>query len=764
MTAHLEPKPLQRRLMALAAVGACASLGALGGAEATSTPPAGGPKAGSVRSQAVASPPSATEPAKQEAKLLPSPSRSEAEKRFLARMDALIAPAVGLAAGADDLRRLKEAVAAASSTDPAKAKAVGEQIADPVLRKLARWHRLRAGYGEAADYIDFMNASPNWPDRTLLRQRLEDALFTQGGSAKTIRAVFDADAPSTGVGLAALASAHLAEGNTARARELAARAWRELRIPVTLETGFLQRFGAMLQASDHKWRLDRLLTDEIRSAEARNERAAVVRRLIPLLSDSERRKAEARLAVFLRQANAQKLMDALPVESSVDWGLAYHRVQLLRRGGKHTEAWKTLLSAPVDPRAVVNLDEWWEERRINAQNALNAGNAKLAFDLVRDAGPLTVNPQKDQAFMAGWIALRHLNDPATAIRHFDTMRKAADGPLSRAKSAYWAGRAREAAGDSKAARALYVESSRNIDTFHGLLSAARLDPGRREIEIAMPALPTAAEAESFNASEVVRAAVAARAAGLDPAIWRVFISHLARSVFTDEAGAAMVAHLAEALGDTQQSLRVGKTGVGRGHNLLIYAYPIHRLPGYAPLRNPVETALLLAIARQESEFNPQTVSHAGARGLLQVMPITARHVCKDYTIKCDIPRLLTDTAYNTRIASAYIADRSDDFGGSYVLTLTGYNAGPGRTRQWLRELGDPRAPKADVIDWIERIPFDETRGYVGKVLSNLQVYRARLGQSRSALRITEDLARDRKGASQPGAGRQSEAAAGQTAR
>jgi soluble lytic murein transglycosylase len=188
------------------------------------------------------------------------------------------------------------------------------------------------------------------------------------------------------------------------------------------------------------------------------------------------------------------------------------------------------------------------------------------------------------------------------------------------------------------------------------------------------------------------------------------------------------------------AIRVGKTAVARNMNLFAYSYPVHPLPEYKPLRESPERAMLLAIARQESEFNPEIISHAGARGLLQVMPITARHICKDHKIKCDIPRLNTDSAYNAMIASAYIGDRKDEFSGSYVLTLAGYNAGPGRARQWMKQFGDPRKPGIDPIDWIETIPFEETREYVKKVLSNVQMYRARLGESRP-VRLVSDLNR-----------------------
>jgi soluble lytic murein transglycosylase len=238
---------------------------------------------------------------------------------------------------------------------------------------------------------------------------------------------------------------------------------------------------------------------------------------------------------------------------------------------------------------------------------------------------------------------------------------------------------------------------------------------------------------------MLRAAVLAHRADVGRAITRTIVAHL-RSRLQSEPEVALLAHLANALGDHQMALRVGKTGVARGMRLIVYSYPVHPFPEYKPLRKSPERALLLAIARQESEFNPEIISHAGARGLLQVMPITARHICRDHKIKCDIPRLLTDTSYNAMIASAYVGDRKEEFSGSYVLTLAGYNAGPGRARQWMRRFGDPRKPDTDPIDWIEMIPFEETREYVKKVLSNVQMYRARLGEE-TPVRMVSDLKR-----------------------
>jgi soluble lytic murein transglycosylase len=484
------------------------------------------------------------------------------------------------------------------------------------------------------------------------------------------------------------------------------------------------------------------VTDDVRWAGNRADRAALAHRLIPLLPAADRKEAVARLAVFNKAANARALMKALPSGDSDDTGLAFHREQLLRTAGKIEEAANIILAIPPDPKKIAKLDEWWAERRELAYGALKLGKMKLAYRLVKDAGPLTVNPLKEQTFMAGWIAFRYLHENAAAEKHFKDLATAADGPLSRAKAAYWLGRVADAEGDKAAARRQYRIAAKNPDTFHGLLAMQMLEPRRTSLEITPPAFPSRDQIRKLIAMDSAKALVWAAKSDLSRVYTRSFLDGLSQSL-TGEAEDGMVAHIAEALGDTQMSVRIAKSAVARGENLLIFAYPVTAFPAYKPLTSPPELAFLLGIARQETEFEPQTISGAGAKGLLQVMTGTARHVCHDYKIKCEIKRLTTDKQYNAMIASAYIADRLGDFGGSYVLGLAGYNAGPGRARQWIRENGDPRDANVDPVDWIERIPIRETRDYVTKVLSNIQVYRARLGNGSNALRIQQDLVRAR---------------------
>lgn len=676
-------------------------------------------------------------------KVIPKPtSPSKSEAQYLARLDKALAPIRRYALSAEDAAAVRDAFSAVSKKQAAgEIAAIRGRVQDRVAVKLIDWYRLRNGLGGTDEYKTFLAQNPAWPDRKTLTQRMDEALFVKGVGAGALAGYWPEGRPQTGMGMGALAAAHLAAGDQAKAKALASKAWREEDIPAGFESRFLQRLGGLLTPADHKWKLDRLIIDDVRWQGDRKERAAEARRVIALLPEADRGKAEARLSVFMTGGKAQPA--GLSSEGAGDWGLVFHRIQSLRKAGQTDEAAKLLLSAPTDPAKIVSPDEWWVERRANAYEALKRGKAKLAYDLVRDAGPLTVNPLKEQQFMAGWLALRYLKDPAQAKPHFLAMAKAADGPLSRAKSNYWLGRTAEATGDTDGAGKSYRAAAKDGDTFHGLLAMQQLQNRRQALNSGPPQAPSNDQVERFVALDAVRAVGVAKAAGVTPGIMRAFVVHL-RTYFNDEADVAMTAHLAEAVGDTQLAVQTGKNAIARGLNLVIYAYPVHPFPAYTPLRRPPEPAYLLGIARQETEFNRLTVSGAGAKGLLQVMTVTAQHVCRDYKIKCDIPRLLSDIEYNTMIASAYISDRMQEFSGSYILGAAGYNAGPGRARQWIREFGDPRDPKVDPIDWIERIPIQETREYVSKVLANVQMYRARLGQE-PALRLTEDLVRGRAG-------------------
>jgi len=657
------------------------------------------------------------------------------ETAYRIKVKALLKGLVDQNPTSDEASAIKDAL-------KARTIAAANALPDPVARKLALWQAYKAGVGDPGDMMRFISENPAWPDSQLIARRAEEQLLSRGGNSSEIRAFFKDREPVSGAGWAALASAHLAEGDEAKAGRHAARAWTDEEMAASFETGFLDRFGRMLTPADHRQRLDRILVDRLRFSAERRSRAAIARRVVPQLSQDEQKIAEARLAVFLRAKNAATLLADIPDDAATrnDWGLAFTRASHHLDNKRFDDAARILTAIPEDAAKLVNPDEWWTLRREAAYAALTDKKPQLAYALVRASGPLSVNPLKEQSHMAGWIALRLLKKPQQALGHFETALKAADGPLSRARAAYWTGRTLDALDRKSEARERYLQATRDPDTFHGLLARQRIaGESRIALPVTPPALPTSDQAERFKALDATRAATLARKIGLDRNIFIGLVAGL-RNHLETEGELALLAELAASLGDPQTSLRVGKTAIARGMNLTFYAYPIDPFPDYEPIRPPPENAMLLGITRQETEFNTAIVSWAGARGLMQVMPITAKHVCTQHKIKCDIPKLVTDHAYNVRIASAYVADRMAELGGWYAVSLAAYNAGPGRARQWIRQNGDPRSGDIDAIDWIERIPIEETRLYVEKVLSNIQVYRARLGEQK-ALRLVEDLSR-----------------------
>ena len=291
-------------------------------------------------------------------------------------------------------------------------------------------------------------------------------------------------------------------------------------------------------------------------------------------------------------------------------------------------------TAPLDPSVVANLDDWWMERRSLAYLALKANKPKLAYEIVRDAGPVSVNELNDQTFMAGWIALRYLKDVKQAEKHFADLVRTADGPLSRGRAHYWMGRTAEVLGDTASARDSYQTAARETDTFHGLLAMQKLSPGRQALAFEPPAHT---ERRHRRALHQPRRRQGDRARPQGRTRPRRY-ARLPAQPGEDREGRRLGGHggasMRASSATRRPAVRIGKAAIASGQNLVYYSYPMHALPKYTPLRPPPETAMLMGVARQETEFNSDTVSTAGARGILQVMKVTANHVCRDYKIKC----------------------------------------------------------------------------------------------------------------------------------
>jgi soluble lytic murein transglycosylase len=625
-----------------------------------------------------------------------------------------------------DTDALENVIELVRNHKPSDATAAEAAISDPVARKLAEWIILRSNDNGASveRYRAFVNANPSWPSQTFLRRRGEAALWDDHRDDATAWAWFENESPLSAKGKFALARAMISRGDRANAERLVRDAWRNDAMSEDTESTALDLFGALLTPGDHKARMDLLLYGSEQDAALRAAKR---------LGANQVALAKARNASYRKASNARALLDAVPQELRGDPGYIFSRIQLLRREEKFAEAAQLMLSAPKDPGRLYNLDEWWVERRLLARKMIDVGEHRTAYLIARDAAlPSRDIYKTEQEFTAGWIALRFLNDPATAAQHFSRIGVGSVNPTTLARAGYWQGRAAEAAGRSQDARNAYAAAAEQSTSYYGQLARARLGLPQIELNGA-----PAARGRGIERLEIVRAV---------QLLYALDERELAIPIFADmgENGDpdALVGlgELASRNSDARGMLLVGKAALNRGLPFDFYAYPVTGIPPFKPIGPEVEQSIVFAIARQESAFNPNDVSPAQAYGLMQVTPDAGKYVCKKYGASFDLGRLKNDPAYNATLGAAELGGLIEDYRGSYIMTFAAYNAGRGSVKKWIDRYGDPRDPKVDAVDWVEQIPFAETRNYVQRIMENLQVYRARFGGG-TRLQIEADLHR-----------------------
>ena len=599
-------------------------------------------------------------------------------------------------------------------------------ITDPVARKLAEWIILRSDDNGASveRYRAFLSANPSWPSQTFLRRRLEAALWDDHRDDSVAWSWFENESPLSAKGRFALARVLLARGDRANAERLVREAWRSDSMSEDTETTALDLFGALLTPGDQKARMDTLLYGSEHEAALRAAKR---------LGAGHVALAKARIASYRKAANARALLEAVPHELHGDPGYVFSKIQLLRREEKFADAAQLMLSAPKDPARLYNLDEWWIERRLLARKMIDTGEHRTAYLIARDAAlPNRDIYKTEQEFTAGWIALRFLNDPATAAQHFARIGSGSVNPTTLARAGYWQGRAAEAAGRGEAARAAYTAAAAQSTSYYGQLARAKL--GLTHIELNDAA---AARGRGAERLEIVRAVAL---------LYDIEEGDIAIPIFADmgENGdpdaLTGLGELASRHGDARAMLLVGKAALNRGLPFDHYAYPLNGVPSFRAIGPEIEQSVVYAIARQESGFNPAVVSPAQAYGLMQVTPDAGRYVCKRAGVGFDMARMKTDPVYNATLGAAELGGLIEDYRGSYIMTFAAYNAGRGSVKKWVERYGDPRDPKVDAVDWVELIPFAETRNYVQRVMENLQVYRTRFGGG-TRLQIEADLHR-----------------------
>ncbi len=602
-----------------------------------------------------------------------------------------------------------------------------------VTRTLVEWLYLKArpkeaGFRRLAAFID---RKPDWPHLSKLRRSAEKRLFEGNADSGTVLAYFKKHPPLSGYGMAALARAYLASGDRKASARWIRRAWRSHWLAKKDERAILKSdLGRFISATQHKVRMNTMLY--------RRATASVGLRAAGYLGRDYIRLANARITLMKRSKKAPRYVAAVPARLKRDTGLLYNRVQYLRRKKLYDKSRRLLLRAPVDHARLGNPVIWWSERRVGARLAVARRAYKAAYRIAAAHGFSSGRYLREGEFLAGWIALRFLNRPQTALKHFNRLRAAARTRRHMARGEYWLGRTYQRLGQKERARQHFSNAAQNPLVYYGQLALNALGKPAH-LSFPRPPRANASERGAFARNELVQVIRLLARAGHIRKADPFFSTLLYR--FKSAGMLVQLANLADRFGTKKWVVRIGKSAVSRGLPLYTHAYPVRGLPPFPATASPtVEKAMVFGLIRQESEFDATAGSRVGAQGLMQIMPGTARLIARKHGHKYSRRWLTSKPHYNVQLGVKHLRDLLVRFNGSYVMAIAGYNAGGGNVRKWARTFGDPRSGKVDPVDWIETIPFTETRTYVHHVLENIQVYRSRLG-NRSPVRLVADLHR-----------------------
>ena len=616
-------------------------------------------------------------------------------------------------------------LSAARRGDVAGARAAIGSISNPLARKTALWTLTDA----ASESLTFSEADGAWRDladwpRPERRQiAAEQLLEASGKSPSEVVAWFEGQEPRSARGVMVLASAYRALGRTEPAANLIRHWWRDVSFEADDQHAMLARFADVLTPDDHTRRADILLY---------GPQGPAARAMIDMLAADRQPAARARIALRSNARDAESRVSALSQADQTSPGVAFERAGYLRRRGQEARALSLVAHFPGELTTPEQAARIWYERVRLVLIAIREGNWRGAYLAAANSGLTRGAAAADAEFFAGWIALTRLNDPQAAGRHFAAIEQIGSTPITRGRAFYWMGRTAEARKDTAAAQAFYAASAEYQTVFYGQLAAEKL--GLRLTLVSDPVL-TVADRQQFEAQELVRAARLLADSGHQD-LFRVFVLHL-DDVVPTVRDAAMLVDLIRGYGDQASAMRAVRASAQRGLILTDRGYPLVQPP---QIMGGAERALVLGVTRQESGFDPLARSGANARGMMQLLPRTARIVARRIGVNYSLSRL-NEPDYNMTLGSSFLGQLVNQFSGSYVMATAGYNAGPNRPTQWSAFCGDPRSRTTDPIDFIECIPFGETRNYVMRVLENTQVYRAKLNGGSAPITLSNDLKR-----------------------
>jgi soluble lytic murein transglycosylase len=654
---------------------------------------------------------------------LPDLSNSEGLKPDRERRPS---PAHALSAADHDL--LSRAFDAADRGDWLGAKGLAENTRGDIGKRLIQWrYVLDKNSGASFAEIDaFLRANPGWPMRDTIMARAEVAMDPTTAPAAIV-GWFGDRTPETGIGMIRLGDALIAAGRTAQGTDWIRRGWVSGAFRPDQELAIVQKDGGLLTPEVDRARLSNLIsTDQIPAAQRELSRVA----------DDVQALGRARIAYRSSRAAGEMAAGNLPASVANDPDLIYDRARAARRANDNATAAAFFARPGIKPFITAHSSKWWGDANLTIRALIQSNSCTAAHNIAADTGLTTGTEFSESEFLAGWVALRCLKNPTMALAHFQRLEAGVGRPISKSRARYWQGRAWEAKGDKTKAIAAYRAAAQMPDTFYGQMALARVDASPA-VHLTETAADASGVADAAEADDVTKAIRVLGDLGQEN-ILRLFALR-AYELHPEAARAKYLMQMLTDMGFREIAVRVAKSASYAGVTFQTYLYPVIPVPSYAGPGTAPETAFVLGLIRQETEFDPDAVSGAGARGIMQMMLSSAQLAASQAGLPYRPNDLTADPTYNMQLGMTEFAGDLRNWNGSYVLAIAAYNAGPGNARKWIAAMGDPRTPGIDVIDWVELIPFNETRNYVQRVLENTQVYRVRLSGHDAPLRTVNDL-------------------------
>lgn len=557
----------------------------------------------------------------------------------------------------------------------------------------------------------FIRQNPDWPGIKGMKSLAEEMMPASLPSGD-VMAWFSDYPPVTARGMGRYMESMIAQGREKDARKFLTAWWADAMISRDQQRDLFKKYGEYLPLEAHKRRFDALLLKGGKDDSARA--------IAGVLGNGYPELAEARIALSSGKKGVEGLIKKVPKNLQSDPGLLFERLRWRRKNNEDFGAMEILHAAP-DPAKVLNPEDWWKEREIIIRRQLEAGSFKSAYLLAKDHMQTDGVPYAEAQFLAGWLALRFMNKPTEAMERFSSMFGKVETPISKSRAAYWAGRAAEAMKQRDMATSWYKKAAAFQTVYYGQLAAMKLRMQNQLPKVAPPVL-TRSDKEKFAANDLAQSARLFADAGMD----KEFTRFMTAFIDSEDSPKAYryAAETSAQMGNMHEAIKISKKATSKGLFLTAQSYPT--ITKWIEKIDSVEWALIHAVIRQESMFDYNALSSAGARGLMQLMPGTANDTARKLNVAHKGEWLTARPDHNILLGTEYMRGLLRSYANAYPLAIAAYNAGPGRVNKWVKTYGDPRKGDIDMIDWIEMIPFSETRNYVQRVMENVYVYRLRL--------------------------------------